>query len=627
MGTGRISPPARQSAHFQGASGGVYAPGPMFADRYELGAALGRGGMAEVFEAVAHGAHGFLRRVAIKRLLPEFCGDTQLVRMFLDEARTASHLHHSGIVGVLDFGAIEGSPFQVLELVEGWDAARLVRMAQERKTNMPIEVALVLANQVAHALAYAHSRKDDVGRPLGIVHRDVKPSNILVSRSGDIKLGDFGIALARERSAVSTGFLARGTPGYMSPEQLLGNQVGPAADIFAMGITLHGLVTGASPLQHDGHRVLLSGEELTLSPDLPLDVREIIVRAVRIRPDERYASAREMAHAIGEALAPRLETDPMTRITQWLEGLEAKREESERTTTAILVPMAAPGQFAMRSITQPSSPVARPVVPLPTVDIPPLRVPPTIPEMMPPDPMLTPVLTSAPMPSLAPPPSHADLPPPSLSGSRKGTIFAIAILVPLGIALLALALFLLIRLLGNHARSSAPPITPDAAALAPTEPGSASPSSALDREPIIPEEPLDVGSKTASKAEGPELVVSSVTWKAHPKSQLELLNATPAQLKDLVATMTAAVKQCLVGQRVRRGAYLIVTYTLGVDGHSTYSHAVANCQGKYCKLELGDWVSGEALTCAARTFRLIPFPRPKPGVPPDEGYSHDFMLR
>ena len=304
----------------------------MLADRYELRDLLGVGGMAEVHEAMAHGAHGFVRRVAIKRLLLETSDDPTIVRMFLDEARIASKLHHASIVAVLDYAVADDVPFQVLELVDGWNTAALMRQVKARGQTMPLDIALYIATEVAHALTYAHEAKDERGVPLGIVHRDVKPSNVLVSRGGDVKLGDFGIALARERASKTTGFVARGTPGYMSPEQLLGTGVDLRTDIFALGCTLHALLTGWSPLTEESAReALMRGTKLPVAAALPPGILAIVERAVSVEAGARFATAREMALALGGELSQLLRTDPKSRMLQWLQLLAVPPRASTTT--------------------------------------------------------------------------------------------------------------------------------------------------------------------------------------------------------------------------------------------------------------------------------------------------------
>jgi serine/threonine protein kinase len=277
--------------------------------------------MAEVFEAVAVGSGGFERRVALKRLLAERADE--LGAMFLDEARIASQLHHAGIVGIVDYGEADGVPFQVLELVQGMDASRLLHAARE----LPLGVALHICTEIAHALAYAHEAVDMRGRPLGIVHRDIKPSNVLVSWTGDVRLGDFGVALAAERSYQTRGGVARGTPLYMAPEQAIRAAVDGRADVFALGCVLHELAAGHSPLADADRLVtLIAGVELSPSNALPDDVRAIVVRAVRRDRDARYPDATALAEALGEALVPRLDRDARSVLQRWLQSVRPVAE-------------------------------------------------------------------------------------------------------------------------------------------------------------------------------------------------------------------------------------------------------------------------------------------------------------
>lgn len=279
--------------------------------------------MAAVYAAVAHGAHGFSRRVAIKRLLPELSDDPTFVRMFLDEARTVSRLHHAGIVAVVDYGIADGKPFHVLELVEGRDASAVVRRALAVERPMPVEVALYVACEIAQALHYAHTAMDEHGQSLGIVHRDVKPSNILLSRSGDVKLGDFGVAKARERAAATTHFVPKGTLAFMAPEQLLGGAVDGRTDVFALGCSLCALLDGKSPLLVPGAReALLLESELPLPSTLPTDVAAVVAKAVKRLIDDRFASAAEMANALGEAMVRRLRTTPRKQLVAWLSEVD-----------------------------------------------------------------------------------------------------------------------------------------------------------------------------------------------------------------------------------------------------------------------------------------------------------------
>jgi len=292
---------------------------PRLAGRYELEERLGEGGMAEVWLATSHGESGFTRRVAIKRLFAREADGGAFERMFLDEARITSRLHHAAIVSILDFGVEEGRPFQVLELVDGFDAWRLSKWGREQGHPMSPGLALHLCAVVGHALHFAHAAVDDEGAPLRIVHRDVSPQNVLVSRSGDVKLSDFGIAFAEGRAEKTVGGVARGKPAYMAPEQAVRGAMDGRTDVFGLGCVLHALLVGESALRDENSLVdLLSGTELPLDPSLPEPVRELIARATRRNKAERYESAEELAVACTRLLPQFLEGEPRTALAAWV---------------------------------------------------------------------------------------------------------------------------------------------------------------------------------------------------------------------------------------------------------------------------------------------------------------------
>jgi tRNA A-37 threonylcarbamoyl transferase component Bud32 len=283
--------------------------------RYRVLRRLGQGGMAEVFEAVAEGAEGFRRRVAIKRVLPEHATDASVRRMFFDEARIAARLHHPGIVAVLDFGLDGDAPFQVLELVDGEDLAAVLR----RVGTLPLGVALHVGREVANALDCAHRATDDEGRPLGIVHRDVSPSNVLVSREGDVKLGDFGIAFAHERSERTAAGVVRGKPAYMAPEQLTGGVVDARTDVFGLACTLHRALVGRSPLaDEDAIARLLRGERVALDASIPADVGQVLGHALAPSRADRPRDAAELARAFDELTRRHLEVDGRSALRSLL---------------------------------------------------------------------------------------------------------------------------------------------------------------------------------------------------------------------------------------------------------------------------------------------------------------------
>jgi serine/threonine protein kinase len=292
---------------------------PRLAGRYELKERLGEGGMAEVWLATSHGDSGFTRRVAIKQLFPVEADGGAFERMFLDEARITSRLHHAAIVSILDFGVEAGRPFQVLELVDGFDVWRLSKWG--RATGKPLSpgLALHVCAVVGHALHFAHVAVDDEGQPLRIVHRDVSPQNVLVSRSGDVKLSDFGIAFSEGRAEQTVGGIARGKPAYMAPEQAVRGAMDGRTDVFGLGCVLHALISGESALRDENALVdLLAGVELRLDASLPEPVREIVARATRRNKAERYDSAEEMALACTQLIPTFLSVEPRTALSAWV---------------------------------------------------------------------------------------------------------------------------------------------------------------------------------------------------------------------------------------------------------------------------------------------------------------------
>ena len=270
--------------------------------------------MAEVFEAELVGDLGFVRKVAIKRMLASAVAEPSAARRFLDEARIASRLHHANVVAVVDLGLLDDLPFQVLEYVDGIDAQQLLARAGG---TLPLEIALVIAGDVAHALDHAHTAVDDAGLPLGIVHRDVKPSNMIVSWAGDVKLGDFGIAVARDRTALTeTGVV--GTHGFLAPEQRTRAPVDGRTDVFALGLALHALITGETPFADlEVEARVLAGEPVPLDRALPDDVRALLAHALAPARADR-PSAAALAEAIGSALAPRIVRDPRSLLRRFL---------------------------------------------------------------------------------------------------------------------------------------------------------------------------------------------------------------------------------------------------------------------------------------------------------------------
>ena len=213
---------------------------------YELVSRLGAGGMAETFLAVRRGPGAFEQKVCVKRILPAFEQDQDFVRQFLEEARVSAQLRHANIVQVLDFGVVDGSHYLALELVEGMDLHKLLRSLADRGETMTSGLVVYLATELANALEYAHGGGGQSTSP--VVHRDISPSNVLVSRAGEVKLTDFGIAKAAQGPGpVPTTGVVKGKVPYMAPEYAMSGKADPRSDLFALGVLLFEALTGRRP--------------------------------------------------------------------------------------------------------------------------------------------------------------------------------------------------------------------------------------------------------------------------------------------------------------------------------------------------------------------------------------------
>jgi hypothetical protein len=283
--------------------------------------------MAQVMEAVAFGLGGFERRVAIKRLLPQHARDGERRRMFFEEARIGSRLHHGGIVPIFDYGLIDGSEFLAMEYVDGLDALRAVTGSSAGIDPMPEGIALHIAAEIAHALAYLHDLRDEDNVPLAIVHRDVSPPNILLSWNGDVKLSDFGIALAQARDQPATLGGVQGKLHYMAPEQARGEPVSAAADVYALGATLDALLGGGalSPVssEESGNAREAAGLQRGLSLPVCALIHSCMTREPSLRP-----TAADIAARAGVLASRLLGTDGRGALRAWLEPMRPRIQQS-----------------------------------------------------------------------------------------------------------------------------------------------------------------------------------------------------------------------------------------------------------------------------------------------------------
>src|SRR5215471_11421800 len=298
--------------------------------RYQLLERLAVGGMAEIFRARQSGAHGFEKILVIKRILPHLAADPEFLAMFIDEAKLQCALQHPKIVQVFEFGEVAGQYYIALEYVDGMDALGLLRACAHRRQRLPVRLAVHIACEVLDALDYSHSQRGPDGQPLGIVHRDVSPSNVFISRRGDVKLGDFGIARATEKqrqSKTQAGTL-KGKYGYMAPEQVVGGEIDGRADLFAVGIVLSEMLMGrrlfTAPNDLD---VLLMVRDARLDrlnrygSDIPPPLRKILDRILARDVDVRYPTAGALRDTLHEFLFDSRQRVTAADLGQFLETL------------------------------------------------------------------------------------------------------------------------------------------------------------------------------------------------------------------------------------------------------------------------------------------------------------------
>jgi hypothetical protein len=275
--------------------------------RYEVVAPLGEGGMARVAVAVVRGAEGFRRTFVVKRLRPELAGNPEVVSQFIDEARLGASLVHSNIIPVFDFGRDSEGYYLAQEYILGRDVDALITASQEKRSR-PLEPSIVqyIAQEGLKALGYAHTRTNDAGKAMGLVHRDVSPNNLMVSARGEVKLLDFGIVKSDDRSTRTQAGVVKGNLFFMSPEQARALPVDPRSDLFSMGMVLVSALTGeplysgnnvydlmnraaAGPTEADRERVRRECGSLA----------EVVLRALSVDPEQRFPNA----EAFGSALA------------------------------------------------------------------------------------------------------------------------------------------------------------------------------------------------------------------------------------------------------------------------------------------------------------------------------------
>lgn len=308
---------------------------------YQLVRRLGSGGMAETFLAVRRGPGGFEQHVCVKRILPALESDPELVRMFMEEARLAAQLRHANITQVVDFGVVEGSHYLALELVDGVDLRTLLASLRQQKRTLEPAIAIFIAAELTQALEVAHT--PDRTRS-AVIHRDISPSNILLSRAGEVYLTDFGVARAIGLKRRTQSGVVRGKVPYMAAEYASRGVFDARSDLFALGVVLFEALAGQRPFEGVTDLDTLSRIQAGVHPPLaelcpsaPPQLVAIVEQLLMPAPEERFQAASALAQALAY-VAP-----PPTVARQLAEQVRASRPSSLRTASAHEVELSAPG--------------------------------------------------------------------------------------------------------------------------------------------------------------------------------------------------------------------------------------------------------------------------------------------
>jgi len=350
--------------------------------RYALFDFIGKGGMAEIYLARAHTELGASRLCVVKQILSEFALHPQFAEMLIHEAKLAARLNHAHIVQVFDLGRERDQLFIAMEYVEGFDLNALLRRCSQKKVPLPFEFAMRIVSDTLSGLDYAHRRMGEDGRPLGIVHRDVSPSNVLVSLEGEVKVCDFGIAHANDvvfqHSDHQMDEAIKGKAGYMSPEHARGEPIDARADVFAVGIVMWELLAGRRMYRRESDVPLLEQAKRAEIPALPKKVlphedklHAIVMKALAPNRDERYASAGAMLRDLDAFMSEaKLVASPL-KLGDWLmehfgKELIEQRHARDRVTPEPASPPAPAAPAAIPSTSSapaalPSTPSAPPV--------------------------------------------------------------------------------------------------------------------------------------------------------------------------------------------------------------------------------------------------------------------------
>ena len=305
--------------------------------KYLLLDRIGRGGMAEVFRAKTFGAAGFVKESAIKKILSSLLDDDQFVRMFVDEAKLTAYLTHPNIVQVLDLGEIDGHLFIAMEYVAGTDLLDVLARSARRGIRIPVEFALHVTVEMLKGLDFAHKAHDAENEPMNIVHRDVSPSNILISYDGQVKVGDFGIAKSQKQSSKTEVGTQKGKTGYMSPEQVTGAMIDHRSDLFAAAVILFEMITMTRLFKAGNDlEVMLKIRDSDIEDDLERAAKissrlaDVIRKGLSKAPDDRFQSGAEFIEALRDYIQEEKIKTSAAALSAYVAELFSDKIEAER---------------------------------------------------------------------------------------------------------------------------------------------------------------------------------------------------------------------------------------------------------------------------------------------------------
>lgn len=328
-----------------------------FVGKYQLIRKLAAGGMAEVYLAKAAGPHGFEKTLVVKCILPHLAQEPAFVRMFLSEAMLAARLNHSHIVQIYDFGEVDGSYFLAMEYIDGPSLRTLIKRASARGLPLPPTVCARLVSQACEGLAFAHDFADpETHQPLGLIHRDISPDNLLLTRQGSVKVVDFGIAKAAGQSHRTESGVVKGKLAYMPPEQVRARGLDRRADVYALGVVLYELLTSHKPYRpmEDAalmHAILFEPPTPAVQhrPDLPVALQRILARALAKERAQRYPDCHAFQSDLEEFILAGGRTVTASQVAQIVQQVTEAVPPAEARPEAVTEPDAVAEPFPSRA--------------------------------------------------------------------------------------------------------------------------------------------------------------------------------------------------------------------------------------------------------------------------------------